>query len=107
LEYLTPNSDQFNAVQDWVSDGLKALRHEHPVYKGVSTLELTAIWARLNNMMAACQAGRAEERDARTDAHGNGQTSESRRDMASTPRSGEKRKADELEGEKIQCEARI
>jgi len=108
LEYLTPHSDQFNTVQDCISDGLKALRHECPMYTGVSTLELTAIWARLNNMMEACQGGRGEERDALRHAQEKGQTSEPRRDMASTHRSGEKRKADELEGgEQIQCEARI
>ncbi|KAH3952244.1 hypothetical protein HBI56_165080 [Parastagonospora nodorum] len=100
LEYLAPGSDQFNAVQDCIPDGLKALRHEHPVYKGMSTLEITAIWARLNNMMAAGQNSsgrRGGSVDTRATAQESGRTSESQRAMTSPDRLGKKRKADELE----------
>ncbi|KAH4173979.1 hypothetical protein HBI04_079800 [Parastagonospora nodorum] len=100
LEYLAPGSDQFNAVQDHISDGLKALRHEHPVYKGMSTLELTAIWARLNNVMAAGQdwrVGRGGSGDTWATAQESGRTSESQRARNSPDRPGKKRKADELE----------
>ncbi|KAH4412050.1 hypothetical protein HBH92_106720 [Parastagonospora nodorum] len=100
LEYLAPGSDQFNTVQDCIPDGLKALRHEHPVYKGMSTLEITAIWARLNNMMAAGQNSsgrRGGSVDTRATAQESGRTSESQRAMTSPDRLGKKRKADELE----------
>lgn len=97
LEDLTPNSDQFNAVQDCISDGLKALRHEHPVYEGVSTLQLTEIWARLNSMIqAACQDGGGEG-DAYPRARGNGHNNESQRGIVFLPGPGKKRKADEFE----------
>ncbi|EAT79001.2 hypothetical protein SNOG_13554 [Parastagonospora nodorum SN15] len=100
LEYLAPQSDKFNAVQDCIPDGLKALRHEHPVYKGMSTLELTAIWARLNNMLAAGQDwsdGRGGSGDTWATAQESGRTSESQRATTSPDRLGKKRKADELE----------
>jgi hypothetical protein len=102
LEYLAPHSDKFNVVQDCISDGLKALRHEHSVYKGMSTLELTAIWARLNIMMqTACHdgyGGRGGSGDTRASAQENRHTGESQRAINSLDRPGKKRKLDELEG---------